>query len=200
MPVTLRKKGAICASLPFDFNKSLAYLRHAPPPALDLAVTDCSFIKAFRIHGQTLLASVSGSEVTEQPGVEYKLFPGRKISDEKESALVERLCSFLGLDDDLGHFYSLSDSDPYFKPIVQALFGYHPVKFQSPFEAAVWAILSQRNRSTTARNMFRRLVSRFGYKVEHDGVACWAFLEPQDLVLLCYMRFKDRLSFGWRLQ
>jgi len=181
MPVTRRKTGKICASPPFDFAKSLDYLRQFPPPALDQAVTDNSFIKAFRIQGQTLLASVSGSADTDRPGVEYELFSSRRVSDELESALEERLCSFLSLDDDLGQFYSLADNDPLFKPIVQALFGYHPVKFQSPFEAAVWAIFSQRNRMTTARNMFRSLVRRFGYEVELEGVTCRAFPEPQDL-------------------
>ena len=181
MAVTRRKKGEIRAIAPFDFAKSLDYLRQFPPPALDLAVTDNSFIKAFRIQGQTLLASVFGSPLMDQPGVEYELYSSRRVSDELESALEERLCSFLSLDDDLGQFYSQADGDPQFEPVVQALFGYHPVKFQSPFEAAVWAILSQRNRSTTARNMFRSLVRRFGHQVELAGVTCQAFPEPQDI-------------------
>ena len=181
MSVTLRKKGKIRANPPFDFAKSLDYLRQFPPPALDLAVTDNSFLKAFRIQGQTLLASVSNSEATGKAGVEYEVFSSRRLSKEVELAFQERLCSFLSLDDDLTQFYSLADEDPQFSPIVQSLLGYHPVRFQSAFEAAVWAILSQRNRGTTARNLFQSLVRRFGYEVELQGITCWAFPEPQDI-------------------
>ena len=102
---------------PFDFAKSLDYLRQFPPPALDLAVTDNSFIKAFRIQGQTLLASVSVSPFMDRPGVEYELYSSRRVSNELELALGERLCSFLSLDDDLGQFYSLADNDPQFEPV-----------------------------------------------------------------------------------
>ena len=179
MPVSQRKRGKIYATPPFDFAKSLDYLRKFPPPALYQVVGDNSFIKAFRLQGQTLLASVYGD--AEQPGLQYELFSRRQVSGELESDLVDRLDSFLSLGDDLGHFYSLAAEDPQFQPIVQTLFGYHPVKFQSPFEAAVWAILSQRNRMTQARNMFRSLVGRFGYEIELDGITYWAFPEPQDI-------------------
>ena len=156
MPVTRKRQGKIYAAPPFDFAKSLDYLRQLPPPALYLAVGDNSFIKAFRLQGQTLLASVSGGADLEQPALEYELFSSHRVSEELESALVDRLCSFLSLDDDLGQFYALAAEDLRFQPIALALFGYHPVRFQSPFEAAVWAILSQRNRTTTARNMFQQ--------------------------------------------
>ena len=75
----------------------------------------------------------------------------------------------------------MAEQDLQFWPIVQDLFGYHPVRFQSPFEAAVWAILSQRNRMATARNMYRRLVRRFGYEADLDEITYWAFPEPQDI-------------------
>ena len=181
MPVTQRRQGIINAAPPFDFAKSLDYLRQFPPPALYLDLGNDSFKKAFRIQGQTLLASVSSNGDSERPVLEYTLYSSHPVSDELESATVDRLCSFLSLDDDLEGFYSLAAQDPQFQPIAQALFGYHPVKFQSPFEAAVWAIVSQRNRSNQARNMFRRLVDRFGYDIELNGVTCRAFPEPQDI-------------------
>ena len=181
MPVRQKKRGKIYAASPFDFAKSLDYLRQFPPPALYQAVEENSFMKAFRLEGQTLLASVSSGGDPEQLGLDYEIFSSQRVSNELESALVDRLCSFLSLDDNLGQFYSLAADDPQFQPIVEALFGYHLVKFQSPFEAAVWAILSQRNRMTTARNMFRGLVDRFGYEIKLEGITCRAFPEPQDI-------------------
>ena len=181
MPILERKRGNLPATPPFDFAKSLDYLRQFPPPALDQAVADESFVKAFRLQGQTLLFRVCNGEIAGETGLEYVIFSDKGVSKNLESVFLERLRSFLSLDDDLKQFYSMAEEDPHFWPIVQDLFGYHPVRFQSPFEAAVWAILSQRNRMATARNMFRRLVRRFGYKAEVDGLTCWAFPEPQDI-------------------
>ena len=53
----------------------------------------------------------------------------------------------------------------------------------------------------------RRKLRGYGSADWGDGcpvlIVCWnddAEFVFQRLVLLCYMRFKDRLSFGWRLQ
>ena len=183
MPISERSRGKLPATPPFDFGKSLDYLRRFPPPALDQAVADDSLIKAFRIQGQTLVSSVCGGEGVPEPGLGYVLYSSSQVSEDLESAFLERLRSFLSLDDDLSQFYAMAEEDLHFRPIVQDLFGYHPVRFQSPFEAAVWAILSQRNRMATARNMYRRLVWRFGYEVELDGVITWALPEPQDIAV-----------------
>jgi len=117
----------------------------------------------------------------DQPHLNYTLFSDKSISRELEYAFTDRLSSMLSLADDLGPFYALAGRDPQFQPIMQSLFGYHPVRFQSGFEAAVWAILSQRNRMATARNMYRNLVRSFGHRAEVDGITCWAFPEPEEL-------------------
>ncbi len=178
-----RKSGQVPALPPFDFAKSLDYLRRFPPPALDQAVAADSFVKAFRLQGQTLLCSVSGGGGRSKSAVKYTLFSDREVSGGLESVFRERLRSFLSLDDNLSGFYSLAKEDPQFQPIVEELFGYHPVRFQSPFEAAVWAVLSQRNRMAAARSMYQRLVRRFGHEAELDGVTYLAFPEPQDIAV-----------------
>ncbi len=183
MPVTERKQGRVLAKPPFDFSKSLDYMRQIPPPAMDQAVTEDSFIKAFRIMGQTVIACIYASEGSAQPSLGYSLFSTKNLSAERERAFQDRLKSFLSLDDDLRQFYALGEADPYFQPILSDLYGYHPVRFQSPFEAAVWAILSQRNHMATARNMYRTLVRNFGHAAELDGVTCWAFPEPEELAV-----------------
>ena len=190
------RRGRIEATPPFDFGKSLDYLRAFPPTAMDQAVAGDSFIKAFQIQGRTLAASIEGSAFVDkanlnnsnkggtsldQPHLNYTLFSDKSVSRELESAFTERLSSMLSLADDLAPFYALAKADPQFQPIMQSLFGYHPVRFQSGFEAAVWAILSQRNRMATARNMYRSLVRSFGHTAEVDGVTCWAFPEPEEL-------------------
>ena len=184
MPTTTQ--GHLTANRPFDFGQSLAYLRVFPPTAMDHAVADDSFIKAFQLHGETLAVLVEttdteGGESGDQSQLNYTIYSDKNVSMDLESALTDRLNSMLSLTDDIGPFYALAEKDPKFQPILQSLFGYHPVRFQSGFEAAVWAILSQRNRMTTARNMYRSLVRSFGHSAEVDGIICWAFPEPHEL-------------------
>ena len=183
MDILERKRGELLATPPFDFGQSLDYLRRFPPAALDQAIAEKSLIKAFRIQGQTLVSQIFSSEGAPERELRYVLYSSSAVSEELESAFLGRLRSFLSLDDDLTQFYAMAEEDLQFRPIALDLYGYHPVRFQSPFEAAVWAILSQRNRMATARNMYRRLVRRFGYEVELDGVTCVAFPEPQEIAV-----------------
>ena len=146
---------------------------------MDQPVGEDTIIKAFRVFGQTLLCTVSGIEDATNPGLDYTLYSDKSVSGDLGKAFAERLGSFLSLDVDLSGFYALADKDAQFKPVVQALYGYHPIRFQSPFEAAVWAILSQRNRMVTARNMYRSLVHSFGHAAEWDGVTSWRSRNPR---------------------
>jgi len=182
-PKNMRTKteGRLEATPPFDFNKTLAYLRAFPPTAMDQAVSDDSFIKAFQVQGRTMAAVIKGGVPDHQLHLTYKLYSDKSISEELESAFTDRLSSMLSLADDLKPFYALASADPKFQPILESLFGYHPVRFQSGFEAAVWAILSQRNRMATARNMYRSLVRNFGHSAVVGGTTCWAFPEPEEL-------------------
>ena len=183
MPFIKRITEQLQPKAPFDFVKTLDYLRRFPPPALDQAVAENSFVKAFRIYGQTVAALVYISNVPnkDQPCLQYELYADKGVDADLKQAFEQRLKSFLGLDDDLRGFYAKAKSDPGFNPIVESLFGYHPVRFPSPFESAVWAILSQRNRMSIARNMYRALVQAFGHQAEADGIPCWAFPEPHEL-------------------
>lgn len=194
MPTTKNPQATIQGILavvpPFDFGKSLEYLRVFPPTATDQAVSEDSFIKAFQVQGRTLVASVSApgevpgvtsGEGSGQAQLSYTVYSNKTISDEIESDFVDRVSSMLSLSQDLMPFYEIVGRDPLFQPVLQSLFGYHPVRFQSGFEAAVWAVLSQRNRMATARNMYRNLVRSFGHSIELDGMTFWAFPEPHEL-------------------
>jgi DNA-3-methyladenine glycosylase II len=148
---------------------------------MDQVAGEDSFIKAFRVCGQTVLSIVARSGNPGNPGLAYTLYSASSLPKGLLRAFEERLREFLSLELDLSGFYARAADDPQFRPVIQALYGYHPVRFQSPFEAAVWAILSQRNRQTTARNMYRSLITSFGHAVEWDGVIYWAFPEPEEL-------------------
>ena len=98
--------------------------------------------------------------------------------------MVAPLVTWPGLDDDLGDFYGLAQNDPWFAPVVRELNGYHQVKFGSPFEAATWAIVSQRNRMSTARKVYQSLLQTLGHRIRLEVHDYWAFPDPEEVAPL----------------
>ena len=90
----------------------------------------------------------------------------------------------MSLDDDLRPFYQIAHADAAFAPIVQDLYGYHQVKFLTPFENACWAALAQRNTQPVARRMKRALTETYGGSIQVQGVTYWAFPEALRLAHL----------------
>ena len=165
-----RIDGTASPAAPFDFAKTLDFLRRFPPTfGLNMVVGNCVH-KAQRINGRTVLFRISARGTVQQPFLHYTV-DLHKAQDlaEAEKEAIEWLRFFLGWDDDLHEFYELAEHDPYFAPIARALYGYHHVKFPSPFEAAVWAIVSQRNQATVARGMHQALLK--GLATEFHGMA-----------------------------
>ncbi len=97
----------------------------------------------------------------------------------------------LSLADGLQPFYLLGRSDPDFAPILKQLYGYHQVKFSSPFENACWAILSQRNLLSVALKMKQSLVEQYGDSLNVNGTVHWAFPEPAPLAFASESELAD---------
>ncbi|MFN8634104.1 MAG: DNA-3-methyladenine glycosylase 2 family protein [Chloroflexota bacterium] len=107
---------------------------------------------------------------------------GESLRSETEAILLTRVGDWLGIDDDLLPFYALATDDPPFDTLVRRMYGYHQVRFFTPFENACWAILGQRTPISVARAAKRRLMEQFGGAVELHGYTLLAFPEPADLV------------------
>ncbi len=108
--------------------------------------------------------------------------PRRGTDDDAlERAVVDRIAFFLSLDDDLRPFYALARDDPPFAPILERLYGYHQVKFLTPFENACWAVLSTRTPMPAARKLKDALTERFGGSLIVDGTLHLAYPEPARL-------------------
>jgi DNA-3-methyladenine glycosylase II len=88
---------------------------------------------------------------------------------------LDRIKSFLSLDDDLKPFYKLGVNDNCFAPVLENLYGLHQVKFLTPFEAAAWAVLSQRISMKVAHIMKTRLTEAIGDKINIEGIDYWTF-------------------------
>lgn len=89
---------------------------------------------------------------------------------------VDQVARFLALDIDARGWPAVGDRDPVIGAVQRALPGLRPCGFHSPYEAAAWAVLSQRVRMTQAARLRDELISRHG-----DG---GAFPSPRTLSML----------------
>src|SRR5713101_3271830 len=178
-----QETGTLTPTPPFDFSKSLQFLGIFGPTKNEQTVSTHSLTKAISINGQTVVFQLTSIGTTEKPGLEYTLFSKDPITEATENAVTERMAFFLSLQDDLQPFYRIGRDDPDFAPIIEHLYGYHQVKFLTPFENACWAVLTQRNPMKIAQKTKQVLVERYGNSLEVNGSVYWAFPEPMQIVV-----------------
>jgi DNA-3-methyladenine glycosylase II len=173
--------GALSPTAPFDFAKSLDFLGGFGPLAGEQALAAHALTRAVILGGRPIVFRLRSVGDVEAPRLDYTLFAEQSIDIATERTAADRAAFFLSLDDDLAPFYTLGQADPQFAPVVEQLYGYHQVKFPTPFEAACWAVLTQRNSMASARTLRRRLAERFGKSLEVDGIAQLAFPAAETL-------------------
>ena len=162
------------AKQPFDFQKSLAFAAEFTPALGEQRVDRSVLRKAFEIDGICVLASMHA----EEHGVHLHLYADSHLTATQRASAKDRVAFYLSLDDDLQTFYRSASRDREFAPLLEAGHGFHQVKFGTPFESAVWAILTQRMAVRLARRVKDRIVERFGTSIERGGVTYRAFPSP----------------------
>src|SRR5207237_10423909 len=125
--------------------------------------------KATYVEGQIISFQLTSAGTVDAPKLEYTLFSEQPISDAVKHTAVDRVSFFLSLDDDLRPFYQIGLDDPDFAPIVQELYGYHQVKFLTPFESACWAVLKLRNPNNIVQSIYDVLTSTYGGFISVQG-------------------------------
>jgi len=180
------ESGTLIPTPPFDFNKSLNFLGVFMPTKREQIISPDTLTKAISIDGQTIVFQLNSIGTIENPQLEYTLFSAQPITEETQKAVVERMTFFLSLKDDLRPFYRISHEDPYFDPIMDHLYGYHQVKFLTPFENACWAVLTQRNPMKIAQKTKQALIEKYGNHLEVHENVYWAFPEPIQIAVADY--------------
>ena len=101
------------------------------------------------------------------------------------AARVERHAArVLSLDVDASGLAAVGARDPVVGRLLAAAGGRRPVCFGTPFEAAVWAVLSQRVSMAQAGRVKDALASSLGTRMEIGGVEVTAFPGPATLAPL----------------
>jgi DNA-3-methyladenine glycosylase II len=183
-PILHTVTGTLEPRAPFDFAKTLSFLKAFSPTAGEQTLAETTITKAVTLHGQAVAFELRSVGSIEQPRLAYTLFSERPLSDEEHAAIADRIRFFLSLDDDLEPFYALGRDDPAFAPVIERFYGLHQPKFLTPFEIACWAILGQRIPMPIAHRIKLALVERFGSSITVNGETHRAFPEPDQLAAI----------------
>ena len=178
MPELHLKRGTLHPRPPFDFTKSLDFLDGFSPAMGEQVRSGQTLTRTLAADGQAVVYTLTSAGTVDAPALDYTLTSSAPLSDEGQAAALDRIVFFLSLDDDLTPLYARAADDAVFASVVRDLYGYHQVLFGTPFEAAVWAILSQRNLMRLSQRMKAALLREFGARLTVDGVTYQAFPEP----------------------
>src|SRR5437667_1223657 len=141
------EEGFLSPKSPFDFSKSLDFLRAFTAMRDDQKIDELSLTRAVCIGGQTTVFNVRPTGPIKSPRLKYALSSDRSLTVGVRDAVVDRIGFFLSLADDLEQFYRIGYGDVDFAPVLQRLYGLHQVKFLTPFESACWAVRSEEHTS-----------------------------------------------------
>ncbi|GAB4129954.1 MAG: DNA-3-methyladenine glycosylase [Roseiflexaceae bacterium] len=170
----------LAATAPFVFDQTLDFLADFGPLRDDQVIANGTLSRAMLIEQQLVVTHIraAGDGVD---GVAVHIQSEQPCTAAVVAQIGQRIDWTLGLSDDLTPFYAIANDDPIMRPIVEQLYGYHHALFPSPFEIAVWAVLSQRNTLTSARHMRSALVERYGQALLVEGRRWRAFPNASDL-------------------
>ena len=105
-------------------------------------------------------------------------------SDDQMDAVTRQVRRILSLDHPGGEWLAVGERDPVIGRLQRAHAGLRPVLFHSPYEAAVWAIISARRQRTQAATLRTRIASEYGRTFTIAGQRTYAFPLPEQLLAL----------------
>ncbi len=159
---------------PFSLEESAAFLAGWPPATAGKRAWDGHLHLAFVADDGEGAAGVC---LQQRSGtVAAELF-GRAESD----ALRRQIERIFSLDGDGDAYLAIGRRDPVIAALQAQVPGFRPVNFPSPYEAAAWALISQRMRMSQAAAIKRRLAEQLGEAVSIHGERRLTFPSPTRL-------------------
>jgi DNA-3-methyladenine glycosylase II len=168
---------------PFEWAHSLRFIGGFPPAQGEQAIDGTRLVKAWRLAGQTVAAQIQPA-AGGGPALDVTLASPAPVTGEVRRAAADRVSFYLSADDDLRAFDETARQDPGFAPVAARLRGYHQVKFGSPAENLVWAILAQRSPMRVAREAKLRLMQHLNEPVSAFGSELLPFPSLEQLAAL----------------
>lgn len=168
------------ARAPFDFALSLRFVERFAPTSDEQHVGSGVLTRAIRVGDAPVLARLRARD-DGGDGVLATLLSSEPLPAQAVAAAADRLGFMFSLSDDLATFYAVAADDTAMAPVIAALHGYHQVKFASPWENVVWAILAQRVPAVVARRAKAAIVAAVDDAIVDGGRTYAAFPSADQL-------------------
>jgi DNA-3-methyladenine glycosylase II len=175
-----RRTATLTPRGPFSLEASRRFLEGFGPAMGDRGSAPPGHLHlAFVVDGTSTAA---GACVRQQPdGVVRVEIVGAEGSTVGVEAAVRQVERILSLDIDGGDFFDVGVRDPVVGRLQDRYEGLRPVNFASPYEAAAWALISQRIRMDQASRIKTRMAAELGERVAIEGQEWPAFPAPARL-------------------
>ncbi|GAA3564439.1 DNA-3-methyladenine glycosylase [Microlunatus spumicola] len=106
------------------------------------------------------------------------------LTDAEVAAAAAQVARVVSVDHDGAAFHALCVADSVLAPVHAVAPGFRPALFYSPYEAAVWSIVSARRARAQGIGVRRRLAQELGATVQLAGLATEAVPTPSALLRL----------------
>lgn len=163
----------IQAEGPFDLAAALKFLEGWPAA------------RGFHADTEVLRFATAGEDDWSPVGVQVAPAAGGVDVTTSRAASPElraQIARTLSLDVDGGDFIALADSDDLIGWLQRERPGLRPIGFWSPWEASIWALLTQRSSGAAARATIRSLSEIYGKPVQAGSATLQSFPGPQDII------------------
>ncbi|HEX8130603.1 MAG TPA: AlkA N-terminal domain-containing protein [Pyrinomonadaceae bacterium] len=162
------------ARAPFDFASTARFLRFTDVEAVD-TFTRGRYARAIHFGERLFLLSVEPHAMGARVSVRLKLAPEQFVAQHilDEAARVVR--GMFSLEHDLALWRARLARDPVMRRLEVEHHGLHLPRWPSLFEALVTSILLQQIATSVAITFRRRVVERYGERLEVDGETYFAF-------------------------
>jgi DNA-3-methyladenine glycosylase II len=159
---------------PFALAASARFLARTPPLGDPDAADDDVLRLAFALDGS---GAPAGAALREREGA----VACETAGDGPAGATAAQAARILSLDLDGADFEEVGERDPVIGRLQRAHAGLRPVLYPSPFEAGVWALLSQRTQMRQSMRIRERMAEGRRGRVEVGGRAMRPFPAPAAL-------------------
>lgn len=156
----------------FDFGECLWYLNRNFDDCM-YQVGKAELNKLLDINGKLVLVNIKALMNQLQVSVSEGL-----LTEDEEGFLVGYIENWFDIRLDLSPFYQLLEQDERLAYMATEFRGLRLVGIPELFEAICWAIIGQQINLTFAYQLKRRLVEKYGRRIEIEGGVYYLFPEP----------------------
>ncbi|WP_322762402.1 hypothetical protein [Frankia sp. Cr2] len=174
---------------PFSWDHSLRFICGFPATQGEQEVVEGRLLKAWRFLDRSVVTQIGPG--SDDSWIEVAIASSGPVTDELRAMVADRVTFYLSLDDDLSELAGVAAGDPAFAAVEARMRGYHQVKFPTPQENIVWAILAQRTPLPVARKAKLRLMHHVNPPVSGFGVELQPFPSLPQLAALSLEDFAE---------